>query len=80
MFGRLMPFEGRFFELFVDLADQTVLASKELLALMSNFDDLERRAFNIETLEKKGDKITYNTIETLRKTFITPIEIGRAHV
>ena len=79
MFGRLMPFEGRFFELYVDLADQTVLASKELLALMSNFDDLERRAFNIETLEKKGDKITFNTIETLRKTFITPIDRDDIH-
>ena len=79
MLGRLLPLEGKFFDLFKELGDEAVNASRELLALMSNFDDLERRAFNIETIEKRGDKITYHTIELLRKTFITPIDRDDIH-
>ncbi len=45
MFGRLMPFEGRFFELFNALADEIVEAGRELAAMMEKFDDLERRAY-----------------------------------
>ena len=79
MFGRFMPFEGRFFEHFNDLAEQIVQGSKELVGLMSSFDDVERRVFNIETVEKRGDKITHTVIEMLHKTFITPIDRDDIH-
>ncbi|MGH8729220.1 MAG: DUF47 domain-containing protein, partial [Burkholderiales bacterium] len=79
MFGRLMPREGRFFEYFSKLAEHVVQASHELNALMSTFEDLERRARTIETIEKKGDKITHATIELLHKTFITPIDREDIH-
>lgn len=79
MFGRLMPKEGRFFEHFVDLAEHIVRGSRELAELMTNFDDVERRAYNIETIEKNGDKITHAAIELLHKTFITPIDREDIH-
>ncbi|MGH8717534.1 MAG: DUF47 domain-containing protein [Burkholderiales bacterium] len=79
MFGRLMPREGRFFEYFTELAECIVQASHELSTLMSTFEDLERRARNIESIEKKGDKITHATIELLHKTFITPIDREDIH-
>jgi len=79
MFGRLMPREGRFFEYFVELADNIVQASHELSALMGTLEDSEQRARNIETLEKRGDKITHATIELLHKTFITPIDREDIH-
>lgn len=79
MFGRLMPFEGRFFDLFNDLAAEVVKGGRELAALMRTFDDLERRAFAIETIEKRGDKITHDTIELLHKTFITPLDRDDIH-
>ncbi len=79
MFGRLMPKEGRFFDLFVEHADNAVAASRELADLMSSFDNLERRAFAIETYEKKGDKVTQQTIELLHKTFITPLDRDDIH-
>ena len=43
MFGRLMPREGRFFDLFNEHAEQIVEGSRELAALMTNGDDLQRR-------------------------------------
>ena len=79
MFGRLLPFEGRFFELFNALAGEAVQASRELASLMESFDEIERRAFAIETIEKRGDKITQETIETLHRTFVTPLDRDDIH-
>jgi predicted phosphate transport protein (TIGR00153 family) len=79
MFGRLLPFEGRFFDQFNALAGEAVQASRELASLMESFDDIERRAFAIETIEKRGDKITHETIELLHKTFVTPLDRDDIH-
>ena len=79
MFGRLMPHEGRFFDLFKELAELIVQGSRELEALMATFDDVERRRFNIETIEKKGDKVTHATVELLHRTFITPLDRDDIH-
>src|SRR3954463_1841075 len=79
MFGRLMPRQGKFFDLFKEHAEQIVLGSQELAALMTNQDDLERRTYNIESIEKRADKITRTTIELLHKTFITPLDREDIH-
>ncbi|MFL9924956.1 DUF47 domain-containing protein [Herbaspirillum lusitanum] len=79
MFGRLMPTEGKFFDLFNQHAELAVKCAKEMVALMTNFDDLEIRVHAIETLEKQADKITHNTIELLHKTFITPLDRDDIH-
>lgn len=79
MFGRLMPREGRFFELFNEHADEIVKGSHELLALMTAGDDIERRAYAIESIEKRADKVTQQTIELLHKTFITPLDRDEIH-
>lgn len=79
MFGRLMPREGRFFELFNEHAAQIVQGGRELSVMIVSGDDLERRAYNIESIEKRGDKIAENTIALLHKTFITPIDRDDIH-
>jgi len=79
MFGRFMPTEGKFFDLFNQHADLGVKCAKEMVALMVNFDDLELRVHAIETLEKQADKITHNAIELLHKTFITPLDRDDIH-
>jgi predicted phosphate transport protein (TIGR00153 family) len=79
MFGRLMPTEGKFFDLFNQHADLCVKGAKEMVSLMTNFDDLEIRVHAIEGLEKEADKVTHATIEMLHKTFITPIDRDDIH-
>lgn len=79
MLGRLMPREGRFFDLFNEHAELVVQGSRELAALLSQGDDLQRRAYNIESIEKRADKITQTTIELLHKTFITPLDRDDIH-
>jgi predicted phosphate transport protein (TIGR00153 family) len=79
MFGRLMPTEGKFFDLFNQHAALCVKGAHEMVGLMTNFDDLENRTHAVETIEKQADKITYATVELLHKTFITPIDRDDIH-
>ena len=79
MFAKLMPQEPRFFDFFTALASEAVKISQELEAMFKGFDDLQRRAFNIETIEKRGDRITHDTIALLHKTFVTPIDRDSIH-
>ena len=79
MFRRFMPREGKFFDMFNEHAALILEGSRELAALMASGDDLERRARNVETIEKRGDKITRGTIELLHQTFITPIDRDDIH-
>jgi predicted phosphate transport protein (TIGR00153 family) len=74
-----MPQEGHFFEFFNQHAQYIVDGTRELAVLMAKFDDLERRAYSIETIEKKADKVTHQTVELLHKTFITPIDREDIH-
>ena len=79
MFGRLLPTEGKFFELFTQHADLCVKGAKEMVALMTNFNDLEIRVHAIESIEKQADRVTHDTLEMLHKTFITPLDRDDIH-
>jgi predicted phosphate transport protein (TIGR00153 family) len=74
MFGRLVPREGRFFDLFNAHAEQVVLAARELAALMQDFTALEAHSKAIDDAEHAADRITADTIRMLHKTFITPLD------
>jgi predicted phosphate transport protein (TIGR00153 family) len=80
MFGRLMPTEGKFFDLFNQHAELSVKGAKEMVALMTNFDDLEVRVHAIESIEKQADKVTHSTIALLHKSFITPLDRDDIHL
>lgn len=79
MFGRFLSTERRFFDLFNEHATIIVEGASALQSLMGNFDDLQHRAYAIESIEKRADKITQGTIELLRKTFITPLDRDDIH-
>lgn len=74
-----MPAEGKFFDMFNEHAELGVKCAREMVALMTNFDDLELRVHAIENLEKQADKVTHNCIELLHKTFITPLDRDDIH-
>ena len=79
MFGRLMPTEGKFFDLFNQHAALCVKGAQEMVGLMTNFDDLENRTHAVESIEKQADKITYACVDLLHKTFITPLDRDDIH-
>ena len=79
MFGRLLPKEGRFFDLFNAHAAQVVRAAHELSALMKDFENREQYSRAIDEAEHAADRITAEAIRLLHKTFITPLDRDHIH-
>ncbi|WP_322007139.1 DUF47 domain-containing protein [Paraburkholderia tropica] len=74
MFGRFMPRDGNFFEIFNAHARYIVDGSHALEKLIENLDDAERHRRNIKINEKSADKLTRDCNDLLHKTFITPLD------
>lgn len=66
MFGWLLPRDGRFFD-FIDAHGK--LVSEACRLLHETIDTIK-----ISKLEQEADLITHACVETLHKTFITPID------
>ena len=79
MFGRLMPREGNFFELFNAHAERIVEGSRALALMLTTFTEVEEHAQYIDAAEHAADKITHETITLLHKTFITPFDREQIH-
>jgi len=79
MLGRLMPREGKFFDLFNAHAERIVEGSRELASMIGTFSDLDAHAQRIDNAERAADKITHETISLLHKTFITPFDRDQIH-
>jgi len=79
MFGRFMPTEGKFFDIFNAHAKCMVEAARELELLVDNIERAEIHKQNVQINEKKADKLTHETIDLLHKTFITPLDRDEIH-
>ena len=79
MLGRLMPREGKFFDLFNAHAERVVEGSRELAAMLGTFDNLDAHAQRIDAAERAADKVTHECITLLHKTFITPFDRDQIH-
>ena len=79
MLGRLMPREGKFFDLFNAHAERIVEGGRELAAMIGTFTELDAHAQRIDAVERAADKITHETIALLHKTFITPFDRDQIH-
>src|SRR5438105_4381590 len=77
--GRLMPREGKFFDLFNAHAERIVEGSRELAAMLGTFTELDAHAQRIDAVERAADKITHETITLLHRTFITPFDRDQIH-
>lgn len=83
MFSRLMPQEGKFFDLFNAHAELIAQGGRELGALVDDLvegkGDLALRAKNVDQIENGADKITHETVALLHKTFNTPLDRDEIH-
>jgi uncharacterized protein Yka (UPF0111/DUF47 family) len=82
MFGRLMPREARFFDLFNQHAERIVEGAGHLVELMQRYDDEATRQAELEEIdriENSADKIAHETFALLHKTFITPFDREDIH-
>jgi uncharacterized protein len=78
----LMPREARFFMLFNQHADLVDAGGRATLELVRNYADTGRRAALIDQIgdiERRADKFTYETVQLLHATFITPFDRNDIH-
>ena len=82
LFGKLLPREGNFFELFNQHADRIVEAAQAFSLLVANYaDPLLRDKYNqdVDNAERAADRITHEVSRAVHKTFITPIDREQIH-
>lgn len=83
MFARLMPKEGKFFDLFNAHAAYCVQGGKKLQELIEKLGNDERAVKEItdiiESTEEKADVVTHETVVLLNQTFITPLDRDEIH-
>ena len=82
MLGRLMPREGRFFDLFNQHAERIVEGAAHLVDLMHHYDDPQQRQAMLDAIDRvetSADRITHETFALLHKTFITPFDREDIH-
>jgi len=63
-----------FFDLFVKSAQNAHQTAKLLADLLDNYDDVANKVRQIKNLEHQGDDYTHRILESLAKTFITPLD------
>ncbi|CAN5669124.1 DUF47 domain-containing protein [soil metagenome] len=82
MFGKLLPREGNFFELFNQHGQYIVVGAGAFMSMIHNYADLELRekyADEVGVAERNADKVTAEVNRLLHKTFITPIDREQIH-
>lgn len=79
MLNKLMPREGRFFDLFNAHAAQIMEGSRALSQLMANPGSPDDCARRIDEAERSADKITREAVTLLHRTFITPLDRDQIH-
>ena len=82
LFGKLLPREGNFFELFNQHAERIVEAAHAFSNMVANYSDVEKREGvnrDVDNAERAADRITHEVNRMLHKTFITPIDREQIH-
>ena len=82
LFGKLLPREGNFFELFDQHADRIVEAARAFSQLVNHYGDLhlrEQYTRDVDNAERAADRVTHEVNRLIHKTFITPIDRDQIH-
>lgn len=81
-FGKLLPREGNFFELFNAHGTHIAEGARSFLAMVQGYEDVgtrERHAAAVDASERAADKITAEVHRLLHRTFITPLDRDQIH-
>ncbi|HQR02659.1 MAG: DUF47 domain-containing protein [Proteobacteria bacterium] len=83
MFSKLMPKEGKFFDLFNAHAELVVKGGHQLAALVADVgqgaEAVARHTKAIDETETRADKITHDTVSLLHTVFNTPLNRDEIH-
>ena len=76
---RVVSAEASFFDLFEQMAAKVSQGADELLDLLHNYVDVDRKTGRVLDTEHEGDEITHEIILRLNTTFITPFDREDIH-
>jgi len=82
LFGKLLPREGNFFEMFNEHGKYIAEGARAFMAMVQYYSDADLRqkyAADVDAAEKQADRITAEVNRLLHKTFITPIDREQIH-
>ncbi len=82
LFGKLLPREGNFFEMFNQHAERIVQAAHAFSQLVANYNEpllREQYAREVDEAERAADRVTHEVNKAVHKTFITPIDREQIH-
>ena len=71
---RIIPTEGRFFDMFDQGAETVLEGATALLDLLEHYSDVDRKARRLKDLEHQGDEINHQIFDALNRTFVTPLD------
>jgi predicted phosphate transport protein (TIGR00153 family) len=75
----LIPREEKFFDLFLDDAQNVLAGARLLEQFFRNYDERERLASQLRDTEHAGDQISHEIGHKLEKTFVTPFDREDIH-
>ena len=70
----IIPRETKFYDLFEKSAGNLVVAAGKLADLFDNYEGVEAKVGLLKELEHEGDSITHEIMQSLHRTFVTPID------
>ena len=82
LFGKLLPREGNFFEMFNQHAERIVEAARAFSQMVANYNDphlREKYNSDVDNAERAADRVTHEVTKTLHQTFITPLDREHIH-
>ncbi|MBA3716800.1 MAG: DUF47 domain-containing protein [Actinobacteria bacterium] len=71
---RLVPQRTEFFELYRQAGANAVAIARLLVQLLERYPDVEGLSWDIKELEHEGDRLTYDVVDLLNRTFVTPFD------
>jgi uncharacterized protein len=71
--------EEKFYDLFQSCVKKLVEGAIELEALLKNFHDVRVKTKHIKDIEHERDLITHDTIDNLKRAFVTPLDREDIH-
>jgi predicted phosphate transport protein (TIGR00153 family) len=82
VFGKLLPRDGNFFELFNQHGQHIAEGARAFMAMVQNYRNVaerERHATAVGAAERAADKVTAEVQRLLHRTFITPLDRDQIH-
>jgi predicted phosphate transport protein (TIGR00153 family) len=76
---RLIPRETKFFDMFVEMAQNLIEGARLMKNLLEDFRDVPAQVARLKEIEHRGDDMTHALMTKLNQTFITPFDREDIH-